>query len=357
MTKQAQRRQLAKLLNKRAPWDTNVAPASAFALEAPQSAKLLASTDPTTRPVELLARTNEPIVHWYWGRFVHDFAGMSHANSIPIDYRHQADEPLGFIDTFTVNEKGLTLGGKISSLEPGDCADTIMKRSDLGTPYQASILFDPESCLLEFVDEGFVATVNGLQLDGPLTIVRKWTLKGVAITLYGYDSGSAAKLSLLNRRGAVILNWKEPKKMSAEANPGALAAPAAAAPAPAGSPGTKPTLASAGQPTGNPGAMTAPSDPRAELAAQLDRWRNVFGAEKGAEYFTTAGLSFEQAAEQHIGLLNKRIADAEAKTADAEARIKAAGLELGEPAIATAAASQKQPQKGLQGVFRSATGN
>jgi hypothetical protein len=51
------------------------------------------------RPISMLARTAKPIEHWYFGKVVHDMAGMAlAAPTLPIDYCHDPEEVLGFLD-------------------------------------------------------------------------------------------------------------------------------------------------------------------------------------------------------------------------------------------------------------------
>jgi hypothetical protein len=59
------------------------------------------------RRITMLARTAEPIEHWYWGKIVHDMAGMKlAAPTLPCDYCHDPAEILGFLDNSTPAMKG-----------------------------------------------------------------------------------------------------------------------------------------------------------------------------------------------------------------------------------------------------------
>src|SRR5262245_22473667 len=67
-----------------------------------------------TAPVRMLARTGQPIEHWYFGRVVHDMAGMMPTkSSIPIDFSHE--QVIGFLNKFDVSDPkaGLWVSGAI----------------------------------------------------------------------------------------------------------------------------------------------------------------------------------------------------------------------------------------------------
>ena len=41
-------------------------------------------------PLRMKARTAQPVQHWFWGRVVHDMAGMRlHKDRLPVDYVHK----------------------------------------------------------------------------------------------------------------------------------------------------------------------------------------------------------------------------------------------------------------------------
>lgn len=176
-------------------------PAAAFVLSSPVSFSTGDSkTADATQPVrfEQVARTGEPLDHWWWGRIVHDMEGFStHKATIPLDYCH--GEECGFCDGFAVNDSWeLVVGGAVvpTSLE-NDIGRKVIERSRGGVPYEASIFFDPDTMLLEFVPEGYVTEVNGQEFEGPLTVVREWELRGVAVCPYGYDKNTSTELAEL----------------------------------------------------------------------------------------------------------------------------------------------------------------
>ena len=145
-----------------------------------------------TAPIRLLARAGRAIEHPYWGSVVHDFEGMQHKSRIPIDYRH--DEPIGYVNKFDDASGDLVLSGALVPFKDSDKATEIIHKSKLGVPYEASIDFRAP-VVLEELGAGKFAQVNGQQVSGPATIIRQWTLRGVAVCPYGADSNTATQLS------------------------------------------------------------------------------------------------------------------------------------------------------------------
>ncbi len=148
-------------------------------------------------PISMLGRSAQPIYHWYWGKVVHDMAGFSTNHpTVAIDYRHDDDEPLGYLDQFRADNSGLHVNGNLISLDWSDPKDRVVKLKRLsggGVPFQASIFFD--TWKLEEVLPGASAEVNGYSIDGPAIIIRQWSLRGMAVCLYGADGRTHSKFS------------------------------------------------------------------------------------------------------------------------------------------------------------------
>jgi hypothetical protein len=298
------------------------APNNAFRFGSPlQFAATETAQSNTSRPITLLARTNSILNHWWWGRCVHDFSGMEHKEKIVLDYCHCDDDLIGYADTFSIGENGLTLSGRIESIEPMDQANKVILQSDKGIPFEASIFFD--DAVLEYVPEGYSTEVNGQTLEGPLTVFRKWLLRACSVCPYGYDSDSVASLTDDKK---TALKWMNPMTASATQ--------------------TQPAI-----------------DPRDELKQFTEK----FGAADGCEYFGKK-LSLADAAIEHVGKLSDRHAselkaiaerhteavtklsaerDSIAKERDdAIAKLTAAKLTLGEQtAIDTGKTPSTQPKK------------
>jgi hypothetical protein len=294
---------------KQVQFDATQAPEGAFQF-AVDACKFAAAGEENSKSaaITLTARTGEPISHWYWGRIVHDMAGMKAKPVVALDWRHDDDEIVGKVDRLDTSTGDLICSGSIESLEVGDYADKIIKLSARGVPYEASIYFDPYSTELEWLPDGLTTEVNGREVTGPLVIVRAWELRRIAICLSGADSGTEASCesdddgeASLKARARVkfSLNWKDKPKMSKTE--------------------TTPTELSAEQV-----AATEKSGFDKAVAA-MKKFTDKFGAIDGNTYFA-AGLSYEAALEKHVEKLTAdKTAEAAAKLA-LEQRIKSANL-------------------------------
>ena len=123
--------------------------------------------DSLKHPITMLARSDQPIDHWWWGRIVHDIDGIKfHKESIVIDYCHDDREILGYLDEQR-NDKGLWCSGCLIRKE-GSKADEVITNAENDVPYEASIFFDPDTGLvLEHVSQGASSQVNGFTVEGP----------------------------------------------------------------------------------------------------------------------------------------------------------------------------------------------
>lgn len=151
-------------------------------------------TELNSSPVSIVARTGGVADQLFWGRCVHDFAGMSAPAVIPLDYMHDPEQIVGFASQIDATSGSLNITGVIQSTRPGDRAEDVLLRSKAGTPYQASILMGWNDYLSEDLPAGATAEVNGQQINGPVVIFRQWSLRGVAICPYGADAGTSIGL-------------------------------------------------------------------------------------------------------------------------------------------------------------------
>ena len=191
------------------PIDAKNIPAKACTLSSGKFELRANGSDSKSRPVTLLARTNEPIEHWYWGNVVHDFAGMRLVKDrIAIDYCHDSKDILGYANKHETGAEGLVLSGALVPWKESDRASEVAFKFDNGVPYEASIDFGGEGIKYEFVDDGQVAFANDREYQGPLVIIREWPLKGVAICPHGADEHTAAQFAAAETFTAEQLNTK-----------------------------------------------------------------------------------------------------------------------------------------------------
>jgi hypothetical protein len=174
-----------------------------------------------TVPVKLKARSGQPVDHWYFGRIVHDMAGMSLSKSrLPIDYCHNESEVMGFANKFET-EGQLVASGALTPFADGDRASEVIFKSREGVPYEASIFFDPAELVLEFVPQGMAVPVNGFSFEGPGVVARKWTLRGLAVCPYGQDKNTNVEFSA-GKTPEVAVRFSETTPPSEEAAPAAV---------------------------------------------------------------------------------------------------------------------------------------
>jgi len=150
--------------------------------------------DAKTAPIRLLARSSQPIEHWYWGNVVHDISGfnLNGKKRLPIDFDHDTGQAIGYANRFEQTPEGLVMSGTLVS-HGGDRAEKIMKDMRAGIPYEASINFGGDGIEVEEVPAGTTAQVNGYEFtDG--CIVRSWPLRGVAVCLYGADMNTQSQV-------------------------------------------------------------------------------------------------------------------------------------------------------------------
>lgn len=172
-----------------------------------------------TAPVRLKARSGQPIEHWFWGKVVHDMAGMQrHKARLTIDYAHNDSEVLGYLNHFDTSDGNLIASGALTPFQENDRASEVLYKMKQGVPYEASIFFGGEGIEIEEVGEGECPMVNGMAFAGPGVIIRKWPLRGVAICPYGADANTeSAAMGAGETFSAVQVKKEQETKMEAKA--------------------------------------------------------------------------------------------------------------------------------------------
>jgi hypothetical protein len=268
------------------------------------------------RPFSMLARSKAPVDHYYWGRIVHDFAGMQwREQGITIDYTHDFDAVLGYANQFAITEAGLELSGALIVVEQGDKADEVSKKGKAGVPYESSIDWYGTDVELEYVPDGVTTAVNDMQFAGPGYVVRKWPLRAASICRYGVDRDTRTQFSeSQSETETVSVFIMTPSTETDEVTKSTGTAPAAGATAPAES-----TQQFAQVPANHVSIET------------LKQFSAEFGP-KGTE-FLTAGLSLDaaryqfalherDAAREELKQFATTVAAKDATIADLEAKLK-----------------------------------
>ena len=115
------------------------------------------TADGTKVPFSMTARTGDPIDHWYWGRIVHDMAGMEVAKpTLPVDYCHDPGEILGYADKFDTESNDLVVSGDVVPMpdDEDDRASEVIYKQKQGVPYEASIDWSGGAPVIEYVPTG-----------------------------------------------------------------------------------------------------------------------------------------------------------------------------------------------------------
>jgi len=128
--------------------------------------------------------------HWYWGDFAIDLSGMQ------FDQKRYAILE-NHDDNLKIAHMGKPLidGFKLMAPEDTKFVDTpasqnFIQLSKEGFPYQSSISAKPS--IIERLEEGVVAEVNGYKFKGPGVIWRKCTFREMSVCVFGWDSKTSA---------------------------------------------------------------------------------------------------------------------------------------------------------------------
>lgn len=281
-------------------------------------------------PIRLLARSGQPIQHWFWGRVVHDMAGMHLSKPrIALDYVHDPKDVIGYANHMTADNNGLVLEGALTPVKENDRASEIIAKAKAGVPYEASINFGGDGIKVEQVDEGEVAFVNGYEFAGPGVVIREWPLRGTAVCPYGADQNTSATFAPGDTFSASVCETVKPMEAAMADQTNEAVTSAAATPEAEPVDATPPEeLAGASpvedapvaeEPAPEPESEPTPdaSDPRTEFAALKEE----FGAEIAAEVFANGG--------GHAEATKMAMDNMAAEIADLREKLAATSLDVG----------------------------
>lgn len=277
--------------------DKQTAPRDALRFRVPVQFAKKKDGESNETPITMLARSSQPIEHWYWGKIAHDLSGMQlRKENLPLDYCHDPSQIVGVGTEFTTDAAGLHVSGKLISAFAGDRVDEITKLAAAGVPYEASIdFYGPMK--LERVRENEVAQVNGQQFEGPGLIVRKWMLNAVAVCPLGADSNTRSQFAAGDHADVEItLHDPEATAMSVSTNK----------PAETKTTDTPADAALLAQQQTPPAAVPAPEDPVKQFAAKLAQFNAEFGAVNGSKW-AAEGKTYEEALKLHAADLSAQL--------------------------------------------------
>jgi hypothetical protein len=248
-----------------------------------------------SQPVTLRARSSEPIAHWFWGKVVHDFAGMKMAKDrIPIDYCHDSKDIVGYANRHEIDENGLTLSGALVPFKDSDRASEIVHKTNSGVPYEASIFFGGDGIKVEHVNAGITAFANGREYQGPITIVREWPLRGVAVCPYGADAHTSSMFSNGETLAVEVVEPKEETSQMATEEKTKIESEAVEAIEAEGVPVEQPVEATeleaeATEPEAQPEPETEPEPERSYTKTEVSELVDKFGADIAAKVMAQGG--------------------------------------------------------------------
>ena len=355
---------------------TETIPAAAFTFNAGEVALEL-DGDPLSTRVSLLARSSGPIEHWYWGRVVHDLSGFELSkDKIPIDYAHNSDEVIGFLDQFTVEEQGLRTDGQLVVFSDDDRAAEVAYKSAQGVPYEASINFGGDGIKLEQVDDGASTEVNGFEFEGPGVVVRSWPLRGVAVVPYGADQNTESTIfekgdgeivvEYLSGKGLTMAAKKRRAKAASDKLDAAVAEEAVEdqveekiadqldEPADDQESADAEAVDEIIAETEPESADEKGDEPEAQLKPKFDqaegkRFVAEFG-EIGAVWFVE-GITFEQAQERQLSQLKSRLDDLLAENEKLKSQVSAVEFGEGDPLEFSASAIGEDDNSAIRSDF------
>ena len=138
----------------------------------------------------------------FWGEsIVVDLASMKVSTKPrPILRDHNPSMVVGHTETINRGTANLRVSGIMSGANMA--TDELVKSSDNGVPWQASIGIDVGKYV--FVEAGAKTTVNGREFSGPLYVAKNSTLKEVSFVALGADDNTTARVAAGANQGNEI---------------------------------------------------------------------------------------------------------------------------------------------------------
>lgn len=254
-----------------------------------------------TAPFRMVARSGQPITHWYFGKVAHDLSGMYVANGksrISVDWEH-GGIPLGYANHFDFSSGDLVIAGTLIPYD-GDKAEEIIYKAKNGVPFEASISWGGEETVIEEYAEGQTTTVNGYEFAGPGVVVRKWPLRSMAICREGADQNTSTEFTNNETINIEVKNMGEVETVENQAVVEATQNE------------TK-EVAEATAVEATAVAEEVAVEPTVEVTNKVEesqgtKYMRVFGESQGAIYFAK-GLNFETAMLTHLEWQQQQISE------------------------------------------------
>jgi len=283
---------------------TRKVPLYAFAM--PMEAEIKSNgEDARSARVTLQALSGKVLEHPFFGKVIQDLAGMTHRDKIALDYMHNPNELVGYANNFDTSNGTLTVSGALVPQKTHKRVEEIIENIHAGIPYEASIYFPPShpgDMEIEEVEDDDEVEVNGQKYTGPLTIFRRWSLRGCAVCPHGMDATTHAFLQANDMKKEIeisVIKTKERKSnMDKNKDPKPVELTTQAAP-------VVPVI---------PDPVATPAPTPQEIFRQ---YVTEFGELQAAKYFAE-GLTMEKAKDKHRQALAVENAELRTKLAEAE---------------------------------------
>ena len=219
--------------------------------------------------VKIKVITSSILEHPGLGRFrVKTETATPSKDRVPLDYNHNEEEVIGYVENFQCNADAITADGVVLiGDDSSDAAKTFAQNIDGGVPFEASAFLD-------------LSEAEGVELEDGVTEWSGALIRGVAICPYGTDRKTTVSLKVGETNFVVRLKnnnnqgeeMDEEKKVSTEDQ------------------------------------KTDPKNPREELEEMIEE----FGLERGVDFFRR-GVSIEEAREEDYQSLKAERLQAEEK--------------------------------------------
>lgn len=143
--------------------------------------------DPKTDRFTLTPFAGQVFDHWFWGKMTFDASGLSMRKSvIPAFKDHDPTKLVGEIDALEVKDGKVVLSGEFAKTASAEEIRSVKKLE-----WECSLAFDLGSAVIEEIGPEMMAKVNGAELAGPATVVRKAVLYETSFTFFGAVPGTA----------------------------------------------------------------------------------------------------------------------------------------------------------------------
>lgn len=275
--------------------------------------------------VKIKVITSSILEHPGLGRFrVKTETAAPSKERVPLDYNHNEEEVIGYVENFQCTEDAITADGVVLiGDESSDAAKTFAQNIDGGVPFEASAFLD-------------LSEAESVELEDGVTEWSGALIRGVAICPYGTDRKTTVSLKLGETNFVVRLkksnnedeDMDEEKKVSIEDQ-----------------------------------KKDDSKNPREELEAMIEE----FGLERGVEFFRR-GITIEEAREEDYQSLKAERLQAEEKDktqcaatpeeepkdkqGDSNAALKAELVKLSQEVSTLKATLRRGDPSGLSGSFQ-----